>query len=1260
MLLKLDPSNARALEAKTSALIELKRYDEANVVVARWLEVEPLSLSAHARRISILTLLGRPPAEIATDLDVWKASHPTEDARFELLRSMCDAAAGDRDASVGWLRKAAKRTPPDDAFAQVLVAQFAAVGDAGEDVTVLRDLVAGGAGSILQRMLLCRLWEVGQFTESDEVARRINLHDPSIPVSVVALASLCATASGREADAAARREIVSGRKGPAAVAWSTILGSSTRQPAGLRTLTTQCREALAREPRDPYLRYYLGEALAGLQETELAIETFEEAANSGVGWGRPLSRISELLLQRGNLNVAAQAAILAFRRTRNVDTAVAVARIATALDQAGAGPQHDALMTLVDQVQQAAPANEEVAAFRVHLLARAGRKEDAVKAVRSLLASAPPPSESLLLRLVSISRAQALGVDAEIATADEKLHGVTPALALNRALEELAAGRTSQGLEALRAAKGRAAPSAASSAWDMAEARYLDLAGDPLATGAWRSLAERYPDDADAQQAVLTARAVQDDRPLLEQTIRRLQHILGDESLVCALARVRLLVRTRAGDADDREIAERLNQIIAAHPRMPEPRVLWAQSLQRMGKSDEAIDQLQVALNANPDATSLALRLAELYRYKGDFDHARQLLERVAASKVRTPAELKAAARMLAQQGEYERATAVLEELAAKEGGGGNDLALADLYWRRNQPDKAEAVLAGLLETSRPDVLEYAARFYAAQGKEADAQGALARLDKIDLQPGRKQLARGNFFASTGRTDEAVAQYREATATAPKDPLAWRAMIAYLFAIDRAPDASAAIEAASAASGADPWLVAVKGAAPALSAVARFREMRSTVTDFLRDPVNNTAALDAITVVARSAQTPDPAASVSDARSLSQRYPRIEGVQLWTIGTYLRARRFQDAGAALTRALTTFADSADVAALATNFHASQQRWTEMLDAARQWRARSPDRSAPDAAIAQALLGLNRPAEAVAQLEPYFKSGNRPESQPPDRALLYAQALHVAGQAPRAEELLLPMASLGMPWRAVCLRFASEQLDEPQARRWIDRVTTASVANASTEEAASIARAWETLAVRYPASADCRTEATRRYAEIAARPDAPAAALEAAAMFAERAGDPRQAMTLYRRALALEPQRTASLNDLAFLLATHGGSLDEATKLMTAALQRNPNEPEFLDTMALIRAKAGDHDAAARHLRRAAETDPENLRWRVALVNELLDGNNAAEAGKALAVIDTMGADLSRQPDSIREKLDELRSRLKAKVGDGSTPAASAR
>jgi tetratricopeptide (TPR) repeat protein len=112
---------------------------------------------------------------------------------------------------------------------------------------------------------------------------------------------------------------------------------------------------------------------------------------------------------------------------------------------------------------------------------------------------------------------------------------------------------------------------------------------------------------------------------------------------------------------------------------------------------------------------------------------------------------------------------------------------------------------------------------------------------------------------------------------------------------------------------------------------------------------------------------------------------------------------------------------------------------------------------------------------------------------------------------------------------------------------------------------------------------------------------------------EREGRHREAITLYREALQREPRNVVALNNLAFLLALSGGDPAEALGLVETAIGEAGPLPAFLDTRAVIHLKAGRGSEALKDVTQAVKEQPSAVRQFHLAQAQLLTGSRTRAA-----------------------------------------------
>lgn len=158
-------------------------------------------------------------------------------------------------------------------------------------------------------------------------------------------------------------------------------------------------------------------------------------------------------------------------------------------------------------------------------------------------------------------------------------------------------------------------------------------------------------------------------------------------------------------------------------------------------------------------------------------------------------------------------------------------------------------------------------------------------------------------------------------------------------------------------------------------------------------------------------------------------------------------------------------------------------------------------------------------------------------------------------------------------------------------------------------------------------------------ELKRDPDDPALLYDAA-MSADRAGRPQDMERLLRRLIEIAPNNANAYNALGYWLADHGQRLQEAKTLIEKAVQLSPDDPFIQDSLGWAQFRLGQLQEARRLLEDAwkKRPDPEIA----AHLGEVLWALGESDAARA-----TWREGLRRDPDN--ETLKQTLERLKIKI-----------
>jgi predicted Zn-dependent protease len=1271
-ILKKDPKDLLALELRTETLIQMGQDQQALDAADAWAKHAPDDLKMHMARATARIRLRHPVSAILTEAKQLREKYPN-DPRFEFFQGYAHIASRAqltrrKEVEVafvegaGWLRAAAKHPGLKEDFVEILVEQFDRLGMSADSASVLEAQVKAGASAKMQHALASRLWERGQWARVTEVLKDLDPANANSDATLVAFKAIALANTGNKPQSDATREALSRRNQAAARAWTLLLRRIVDAASvDDKQLEIECRSALVSDPRNSYLNYYLGDALARLSESEKAIGQFERAAFLNSTWSVPTARLIDALIQTGKLERAKEivAGIMqggqwAGNAGVSADLAVLAARAFAA--DASTGGELDGLLQYVTEIQTQLPGNDQTALLRIQLLAQKGDKDRALGDARAALARTPPAAESLLLNIASVSRNFGLNLESECFAASEKAHGPTAALAYSKAIDHLLAGDAAAGLKDFDEVASRSGKSGERD-FQFGRARYLDFSGNPEAKAAWIALADKHADNLQIQRAAVMAASTRSDRAFLDRAIERIKNLTvgqtkNDTGITWRLDRARALIQSGRSSADYEQASVDLNEIIKLNPQLPEPRALLARALVKMNRVGGAIEQLTEAAKLDPFSVPIALDLASLLQASGDFDRAARELERV-EPQLRTPAQRRQAAIVLAQMGSQEKAVKMLEQIDPAKGqdasgDGAQSLLLAWMYRRNGQFDKAEEVVKKLVK--KPDVarIQFAASLYAVQGKTAQAEQALASLDSLKLEPGIKEMIWGSYRLQTANVAEATKLYAKATELAPKNGAAWRILASIQIGTGQHAEAMATIQNGLAKTEGDSAIKSISENAALLTQSAADETLRPVVLRYIANPQDGGPSLELLRIVGESRPTGDMERFAAQIQQFVERNPAFLPGHVQLMKCYAQMGRPREALGVAQRTMSAFPNSPEPAKVAVQLCATTGNWSEMLSAAQAWKRRSPQESlAADLSIARALIGQGQFDSAAKQLQSYLPQAEADPERWGDVLVHHGIADANAGRAQAVADRLWPLVSKSASGRVRWMMVAQELTDTKTAAAWLDRIAPSIPADAYLERV-TLAEAYDRLGRRAGSSPELIKKATEQFAQIAADPKAPTIAILGAAVQAERTGDLAAAETLYRRVLQADPNVWIAKNNLAMVITRRGGDTAEAARLAGEAAQAQPAQATVRDTLAQVQAKAGQPKSAANTLVTAVKLEPDNPVWRVRLARYLLDAGDLTEASRTVAAIDDRRLDISNLSPSVRQQLDGVRKQIRGK------------
>ncbi|MEM8873139.1 MAG: hypothetical protein AAGD32_02665 [Planctomycetota bacterium] len=1251
-LLETNPNDPEALKALRDNQAANGDTPAALKTARRYNEVVPDDVNGYIATARLMDAAEMGAAEVLTWANELYENDP-DNPRYMLVLAVAHNYAKDNDEAMNWLRRAAASPTTDSDLVRLTAGMFDALRLFNESQALLERAAETTDDPKLKAQLAERFWQHDRHDENLRLLADLDLDDPQTDTTLLALRALANLNTG--STASAELEALSLRTEGAARSWHEAITARYDDTVPPHEKITIYDRARQRAPGNVPILAWTGDAYAELGEGELAVRFYEEASERLPSWDEPFLAISRELTATGRLREAMRAARDGLARAHDDTPAwVQIAAVREAIWRKAPQPEAgQRLFELVEAIQQNNPGEPETLPTYLELLVRNGQGEKARDLLLAKVDAGEPLTSDQRLRLARVDAIGGFGMgDALLAASDD------PRIVLERALRSRALGDAQAGRHALDelVANNPNDPQA-----HLALSAYLEADGDPDAATRWKSVAERFADDAEVQRTVLSAASVREDRALVDASIDRLRELTGQAAHQWRLERARFLLES-GENTDAMEAAGLLRDLAGDMPYLIAPRVLLARALEQTGKPASAIDYYRAAYDLDPaNAAGAGLELVRMLRGQNQLDNARLIAERVADEAALDSQQRLVLAGHLAELGQPDRAIEVLrvaEQLGRLDANG--RLVLAELLRRRGADAEADQVLLTLLDNPRPPANAIvAAAINAGASDLAAGRGLLERLNEPHIAELERSLGTAAFEARFGSPDiaRALLTAAEQQATTDAEKLRVARQSAALYMSEQA--------YANARRAAEPFVETDPTLARLSREAALLEQTRSQPDDLaallavvereMGDSDEGAAWTEALTLLrdARDFDNEVTAETLAKLDEVADRYPRLLPLQQWVIRLHLGLGSFDRAADRALKVFDTLPNDARAAELAATTAMRANRFSAARRAGEVWRDRTlEDRVVPDTLIAEAMLREGEPSNAVDLLRPYFDRAQAEPMRFGRTIAIAAEALSTAGRMREARELIDPIAARDMNWRQVALNFAAIAVPQRNdARRWLLDLEAAelpddlSVAEREADRRA-VAFAWWHLAARYP-DAELFRDAVSRLEALGTRD---VDTLYSLADLHDRYGDQQAAEALYREALTRRPEHAPVLNNLAFLLLQTPGEgtarLLEAQSLADAALASNGDNPAFLDTAARIAAALGDMPLAEERFNAALRADPQNLDALLGLAALKFNNGDRINARRLLSRADAALAQRTQRSElaaHLRRELDELRA-----------------
>lgn len=1246
-VLEKNPDDTLALMGRIIVRIRQSRLEEALNTTLKYASLKPQDFKSRIRAIELMKAMKKPPETVQEFVDQQFSQDPM-DPRHLLLQAFACNYRNDNDKALWFLQQAARQPLTDSEFVRLLANLFDQLKRYDESQNLLEEVSQRTGDPEIIRILIARLWQNGRNQEIIDRLEHLDPGDPRSDAELIALRAMALYQTDQVTPARVLLKVLSQRQDRKSAAWATALEARFEDYNQLPVLIAEkLLNALSRDPENGIFRTWLADCYWNLGEAALALRQWQAAALALPGWSKPYIGMSQALLVLDQTSDAYEAAKAAVERVPNdasyINLAVVRFRLIQETDDLRSARE---LLNLVSQIQNKIPGEPQTLPIYISLLSRTGDKEHALRVMDRVASDLSVYNEDTLLRLLSVSRNEGLGMEKTILDAVPR-QNLTPRLALTRASLLAEAGRSSEGLSFLKELVAKTPRQQDQTSWQLVLARFLDMIDDPSSPDFWRKLGDDYEKDLTVQRDILAyARSIRKDRLFLEKTIQRLRNLTGNEGQRWRLEKARFLIEGPDIMKDGVEAALLLREIISNAPRQIEPRLLLAKTQELQGNIAGAIDHLRTAQSIDPRSATVTLELIRLLQQQGRTEEIKDALKQLSLTALMNTRQRIMLASLFADTGDISRAIDLLE---TDESSGQlippGRLLLAELYRRAGQVSKAERIYDSLLSGESPSVsvIASAAEFFASRDDLRRAQQILSYLDRATTEPVEIALVRARFEEQFGNPQEALKQYRIARDTGTETGIV--ALIDFLL---RQRDFAQAVAVARAAEQARPDSALIANRLAEAQALAEQKNdpknLQPLIEALSRDPsrASEVAALKVLQdFYSGKLTTPE---TINQLRVIADRYPRFLPIQSQVIENYLESKKINEAVTLARRTMTALPTDPEAARLAVRTLRAARLWDEMKLAAEQWKSRLTGNTLEaDIAIAEALLETGSTQSAVEQLSPYRELIEADVRTQPNAAALLARALLAQNQGQRARNLLKPLlqdVSGRRMWQFLAVN-TCPSLDE--AVVWMNMIES-STPGENVDEHYSLAKCWLTLARKYDDVAILQRAVDRLADYLVKRPgDGEALLLIGGGYY--QLNQMNQAESAFRAILQHMPDHPAAANDLACLLLSQNRSLDEAEKLAETAVSRQPSNPAFQDTLGRVLLARGRLTAARSAFESALKMDPDLVAARVGYARTLKAMGDTSAAVRELKRADMQIQINPRLGKYLESELTDLRAQL---------------
>ena len=1255
-LLSVAPDSIQALGAKAEVLVLERHFDDAQQTVSRLIELDPNNLSW--RRLALDIQIGQGVSQDALVEQCREWAHEYNgDGRFHLLTASIlvelDEADQAREELRAVCRLGASTFPVLDRAVSLLdLLEMRA--EAGELVQQTKTRFP--AESWVREVAVRRLWHDNRLNEAREELALADRELPALSTALRRLGVLTLVAQRQMEEAraelqrlmdAANREVSDGDRAWAS-ALATALDSSNSK---WRDRIEALGYALALLPEDPVLHFIMGEACMAIGENSQAILAFRNAYDLDPDWMLAGVAYSDALLTAGRVIDSYNVSRTVVTRSPRDQYAplLVFARSYIALRKAGedhlAGAEDDLINDLAVALQgiyEPQQPDLRVLEALVETMIASGERDRAATLVRD---ATPRLNDSEdLIRLLELSSLNDLGVEDELLQKARDAGGDAASIALAESQWQARAGHIDRAVEVIDQATRGGSSHTHSTQLRCAKVQLMLQRGDAGAIGEARRLIADYPADVDVQRLMLAQSAIWNDVQLVAQAMANLKAILGERSPQVRLAEANFLLHHHArSDAMLARAIALINGVLQQTPDSLAALSLRAEVMMIGPKPNvfAAVESLERAASLYPGESNLLVRLISLLQRQGEFEAAGRHLASLAELSHGDPRLRSVELRLLASQDDFELALVRAASLVSEDSPLPDQLVLASIHEQAGQRDQARAIYENLLAQHPADelIVSQAAAFFANIG---DFDRGLALMKSIDRQrePAAQALAIGGFYQRYGR-NEAAEWLAKAVHDNPNSIEARYALAKHCLQRQNRAAAREHALAGLAIAPDDSRLRAIVAVATLNASPSERAEAIKALKKISAGDQDLLATLEVLELAPHDQSVPSQR-YLAEAQQLVKEHGNFLPAWLLTITLHVQAGYPAEAISLSRQAVSRFPAEAEPAQWSTELLVKAGRYREALVDAREWRRRTKAGSLEvDAAIADILIELGRPGEAVTQLEADAALLRAQCDQFPERFTVWLRALAHSGEPERAMELVQPLLDQ-LKWRDAWRAIAIE-LEPGEAQAALLEID----ARAQTPgERIGLAAIWAELG-RRTNDPQCFDRAHANAVDAAKQPELRAQALIAQGGIAEARNDWQSAEALYRQAIEHAPDDPVARNNLANVLARTPQRCDEALEHIRRALGLSPGNPDFLDTYAMVLVGLNRVEEAESALSQALASRPSDIAIKLNFIEVLLRQEKIDQARDELFALQQRIQGVLHADPAQQKRLNDLLERVQS-------------